>query len=69
MPVNPDYKKGSKPPRFNKYELFDKLRDEALILSLAVRQLLDYQGLSPDDVMRVLHAERTINGIVKEVSQ
>ena len=67
MPINPDYRKGSKPPRFNKYELFDKLRDEALILSLALRQLLDYQGLTPDDVTRVLLAERIINGIVKEV--
>jgi len=67
MPNDLTYRKGSKPPRFNRYELFDKLRDEALILSLAIRQLLDYQGLTPDDVARVLLAERTINGIAKEV--
>lgn len=67
MPENPDYKKGAKPPRFNKYELFDRLVSEALIMSLAIRQLLDYQGLTPDDLTRVLLAERTINGIVREV--
>ncbi len=67
MPESPMYKKGTKPPRFNKYELFDRLRDEALIMSLAIRHLLDYQGLSPEDLTRVLLAERTINEIVREV--
>ena len=67
MPENPDYRKGRKSPRFSKYELFDRLVSETLIMSLAIRQLLDYQGLSPDDITRVLLAERTINGIVREV--
>ena len=67
MPESPMYKKGTKPPRFNKYELFDRLRDEALIMSLAIRHLLDYQGLSPEDLTRVLLAECTINEIVREV--
>ena len=66
MPINTKYQKGSKPPRFNKYELFDRLVGEALIMSLAIRQLLDYQGLSPNDVTRVLLAECTINAIAKE---
>ena len=69
MPENPTYKKGSKPPQFNKYELFDRLAFEAVILSLGIRQLLAKEDLSPEDLSRVLLAENTINGIVREVRQ
>ena len=69
MPENPSYQKGTKPPKFNKYELFDRLAFEAVILSLAIRQLLAKEDLSPDDLSRVLLAENTINGIVREVRQ
>ena len=67
MPANPSYQKGTKPPRFNKYELFDRLAFEAIILSLAIRQLLAKEDLSQDDLSRVLLAESTINRIVREV--
>jgi len=69
MPENPTYQKGAKPPRFNKYELFDRLAFESIILSLAIRQLLNGEILEPLDLSRVLLAETTINGIVKEVRQ
>ena len=67
MPENPTYQKGSKPPRFNKFELFDLLARECLILSLAVRQLLNFEDLDSADLSRVVLAENTINRIVKEV--
>ncbi len=66
MPDNPTYKKGTKPPAFNKYELFDRLAFEAIILSLAIRQLLNGQSLEHQDQVRVCLAEKTINDIVKE---
>ena len=69
MPANTKYQKGVKPPRFNKYELFDRLVFESIILSLAIRQLLNSQPLSPDDLSRVAQAESVINGIVSEVSR
>ena len=69
MPDDPTYKKGTKPPRFNKYELFDRLAFEAVILSLGIRQLLAKVDLSQEDLARVLLAKNTINGIVSEVRQ
>lgn len=69
MPEKTMYKKGSKPPRFNKYELFDRLVFEMPILSIAFRQLLDKEILSAQDLSRVLLAESTINQIVREVRQ
>ena len=66
MPENPSYQKGNKPPRFNKYELFDRLVHESIILSLAVRQLLNFQDLSTEDEARVLVAENVINSIAME---
>ena len=69
MPDKPTYKKGSKPPKFNKYELFDRLAYEAIILSLAIRQLINNKPLSLDDQERVLKAEETINDIVRECSR
>ena len=69
MPDNPTYKKRSKPPRFNKYELFDRLVFETIILSLAIRQLLNGEPLEEQDLYRVLQAEDVINNIVREVRQ
>ncbi len=69
MPENPSYQKGTKPPRFNKYELFDRLAHEAIILSLAIRQLLNFQDLSQEDLSRVVLAENTINAIVREIGR
>jgi hypothetical protein len=67
MPDNSTYQKGTKPPRFNKYDLFDKLAFESLILSLALRQLLNFEDLNQADLLRVIRAENTINSIVSEV--
>ncbi|MDP2098626.1 MAG: CHC2 zinc finger domain-containing protein [Methylobacter sp.] len=69
MPDNPAYKKGAKPPRFNKYELFNRVTYEATILSLAIRQLQGGGVLSPADCQRVKQAEYTINNIAKECRQ
>jgi hypothetical protein len=69
MPENPTYQKGSRPPKFNKYELFDRLVFESVILSMGIRQLLAKENLSTEDLSRVLLAESTINGIVREVRQ
>ena len=66
MPDDPTYKKGSKPPAFNKYELFDRLVFETTILSLAVRQLLNGKTLDAKDQDRVVLAESTINDIARE---
>ena len=67
MPENPTYQKGSKPPAFNKYELFDRLAFEAVILSLAIRQLLNGEMLEQSDLSRVAQAENVINSIAMEV--
>ena len=69
MPENPSYQKGTKPPRFNKNELFDRLAFEVVILSMGIRQLLAKEDLSQDDLSRVILAENTINEIVREVRQ
>jgi len=66
MPDNPAYKKGSKPPKFNRYELFDRLVFESIILCLAIRQLNNNEALTPDDHKRVLKAEQTIDDIARE---
>ena len=67
MPDNPTYQKGAKPPRFNKYELFDRLAFESVILSLAIRQLLNGEILEQSDLSRVVQAENVINSIAMEV--
>jgi hypothetical protein len=67
MPEHSTYKKGTKPPRFNKYELFDRLVHESIILSLAIRQLLNFQDLSAEDLIIVTKAEQAINSIAREV--
>jgi len=67
MPENQNYQKSHKPPRFNRYELFERLAFESIILSLAIRQLLNYEDLNKADLSRVVLAEETINRIVMEV--
>ena len=69
MPDNPTYKKGAKPPKFNKYELFDLLVHESIILSLGIRQLLNFEDLSPVDLLRVAQAENVINDIAREAKR
>jgi hypothetical protein len=66
MPDDPLYKKGSKPPVFNRYEMFDRLAFEVIILSIAVRQLLNGKTLDANDLLRVAQAESTINDITME---
>ena len=65
-PDSATYQKGAKPPRFNKYELFDRLILEAATLSLSIRQLLDGNPLDERDLKRVLLAESTIDDIARE---
>ena len=66
MPDNPTYKKGRKPPKFNKYELFDRVVFESTILLLAIRWLLSNKPLSDEDRARILKAESTIDDIARE---
>lgn len=56
----------AKIPRFNKFELFDRMAEESIILSLAVRQLLNGAALAPNDLQRIMQAEETINNIARE---
>jgi len=67
MPENPSYQKGSKPPKFNKYELFDKLAHESSILLLAINWLLNKKTLSNADLLRVKQAESSMSDILREV--
>lgn len=69
MPNDPIFKKGTKPPKFNKYELFDKILHEARILSIATRQVLAGKRLDDDDITRVIQAENTIDDLAREVSR
>jgi len=66
MPDNPTYTKGSKPPKFNKYELFDRLVFESIILCVAIRQLINKVPLTDEDQQRVIKAEQTIDNIARE---
>ena len=65
-PDSTKYQKSSKPPKFNKYELFDRIVFESIILSLAIRHLLDGSTLNEKDLARVLLAESLIDDIAKE---
>jgi hypothetical protein len=59
--------KHSAPPKFNKYELFDKVISECSILCVAIRHYKKGVILSSDDLARVQQAEQTIDDIIKEV--
>ena len=67
MPENPTYQKGIKPPKFNKYELFDRVVFEAVILSMGIRQLLNGKVIEQQDLLRITQAENTINDMAREV--
>lgn len=67
MPENPSYQKGSKVPKFNKYELFDCLVHSGLILSMGIRKLLNFNDLTPEDLILISKAEESINDIAREV--
>ncbi len=66
MPDNLTYQKGSKPSKFSKYELFDRVVFESTILLVAIRQLFDGMPLTNNDMTRVKKAESTIDQIVRE---
>jgi len=69
MPDRPDYKKRSKPPKFNKYELFDRVLYESLVLYVAIRQMINKKPLSNDDRQRVERAMEVIFDIKREISR
>ncbi len=66
MPDQP-LNKNTPRPKFNKFELFDKLRFEATILYVAISELLNSKSLSDVDVLRVEQARNTILDINREV--
>jgi len=61
------YGKGKKPPKFNRYELFDKLAFEALILYVAIQQLQQGKPLKEVDALRVGQAMSVIDELKAEV--
>lgn len=67
MPEKPSYQKGSRPPRFNKHELFNILAYESAILLVAINQFLDKKTLSDADLLRVKQAESVMDDILREV--
>lgn len=69
MPDNPEFKKGSRPPRFNKYELFDIVIFEVMILYVAIKQILNKSPLSTEDQQRVEKAMEVIFDIKREVGK
>jgi len=69
MPDNPTYKKGSSPPKFNKYELFDRVVFESMILYIAMQQIFNNNPLSAEDQQRVHKAMDVIADIKKEVTR
>ncbi len=69
MPDNPTYKKGSSPPKFNKYELFDRVVFESMILYIAMQQIFNNNPLTAEDQQRVHKAMDVIADIKKEVTR
>ncbi len=67
MPDRPPYHKGSTTPKFNKYELFDKVVYEGGILCVTIQQLINCVSLSADDLKRIKLAVDTIDNILREV--
>jgi len=67
MPESVSYKKGSKPPRFNKYELFDLILHHSIILEIAIGDLLSSKPLSDTDLSMVIFARDSIENIAREV--
>jgi hypothetical protein len=49
--------------------MFERVIFEAIILSLAIRQLINGDPLDNNDIKRVLDAEALINDIARETRQ
>lgn len=56
----------NKRPKFNKYELFDRIVEESAILIVAIRQIFNGTPLNDNDMARVVKAECIIDGIIQE---
>ena len=58
----PESKEHSKPdnkrPKFNKYELFDRIVEESAILIVAIRQLFHVTPLNDEDYLFVMQTVR-----------
>ncbi len=67
FPDKISYTKGSKPPKFNRIELFDRLVYEALILYVAIQQLQQGKPLNDVDALRVEQAMSFIDELKAEV--
>jgi hypothetical protein len=67
--TNFNYQKSARPPKFSRAEMFERVIFEAIILSLATRQLLNGDTLEINDLKRVLEAEDLINDIARETRQ
>jgi hypothetical protein len=57
----------NKAPKFNKFELFDRVVFEATLLSLAVSDLLNGKPIADEDLQRIEAAEELINELAREV--
>jgi len=66
----PESKRHSRPdnkrPKFNKYELFDRIVEESAILIVAIRQMFKGTPLNDNDMARVVKAEGIIDDIIQE---
>ena len=67
FPDKISYTKRSKPPKFNRIELFDRLAFEALILYVAIQQLQQCKPLNDVDALRVEQAMSFIDELKAEV--
>jgi len=56
----------NKRPKFNKYELFDRIVEESAILIVAIRQIFKGTPLNDNDMARVVKAEGIIDDIIQE---
>ena len=67
FPDKISYAKRSKPPKFNRIELFERLVFEALILYVAIQQLQQGTPLNEVDALRVGQAMSLIDELKAEV--
>ena len=69
----PESKRHSRPdnkrPKFNKYELFDRIVEESVILIVAIRLIFNGTPLNDGDMGRVIKAEGIIDDIIQETRQ
>jgi len=66
----PESKRHSRPdnkrPKFNKFEMFDRIVEESAILIVAIRQIFNGTPLNDGDMERVIKAEGIIDDIIQE---